>query len=302
MNSGIFSAIAAAFFYSCSNYIDKFLLEKQRLNYYLITIYSGIFGFIVGLGVALVVGIYTGDILTILLVVGSGFLINISLLPYYKTLSMDETSRIIPLFSVIPVFTIIMGYLLLGELLSGNQYIGSFFIIVASLVISMEKPSLNIFKLRKSFWYLMLSCFLYSLSLILYKFVANDIPFFQALTYEGVGVLLCSVVLLLNKSIRRMFVKNSKRIKKKVYGFIFINESINLVAVYFYWFSLTTISAGLASTIMQGIQPLITLFFGIVLTVLLPRLIKEDIGGTNLIWKASCIVVMFIGLYFIFLP
>jgi|SRR3989344_6066592 len=299
MSNGILSAIASAAVYSVSNYIDKFLLEKQKLNYYVITVYSGIFGLLAGLIIAFFAGVYTDDFKTIILIIISGFFINISLLPYYKALSKDETSRIVPLFQSIPVFVLILGYIFLGEELTMKQYLGATLIILASFIISMKEPGYKIFRLRPSLWLMLLSCFLYAVGIICFKFGLKEIPFFQSLTYEGIGLMLCSLTILIVGKKWPLFIKQSKKMKRAVYLYISINEFVYLLSRYFSWFSLTLINAGLASILIQGIQPFITLSYGTILTLFFPKVLKESLDRKNFLAKIICSLIMFVGLYLI---
>src|SRR3989344_5308950 len=107
---GIIFAILSAAIFGVTNYVDKFLLEKHNISPAVITIYSGMFALIAGLIILLIKGFYPIDLKTLLILLTSGFLTAIYLLPYYKALTFDETSLVIPLLQTYPVFVLILGF------------------------------------------------------------------------------------------------------------------------------------------------------------------------------------------------
>lgn len=296
---GIFFAILSAAIFGVTNYIDKFLLEKHSISPVVITIYSGLFAFITGLIILLITGYYPLDLKSLLIILASGFLTAIYLLPYYKALTYDETSLIIPLLQTYPVFVLILGFVLLGETFSLKQYLGSFLIIIAGLLLSVENTKGNIFKLRKSFFYIMLSAFLFALAQILYKFAVIEIPFWNTLPYEGFGIGLGALAVFLYKNNKEVFKKETKRLKKRVFVFVGINEIFYILARFTGYFAISLISVSLVS-VLGGLQPLFALLYGIILSLWFPHIIKEVITKKTLGLKLASILMIIIGSYFIF--
>lgn len=296
---GIFFSILSPAIAGISNYIDKFFLEKYKIPPVVITIYSGIAGFIFGLIVLLFTGFYTVNFTSIIIILVSGFFTNLYLLPYYKALSHEETSRVIPLFQFIPIFVLILSFLFLREVLTFKQYIGCFIIIFGSFMITLKKIDLTIFKIRPAFWLMLLSSFLYAISVVLYKFGVEQIPFWHTLPYEGFGIALGALVIFLYKENKQLFFKESSRFKKNMFILISINETIYVLARYTTYFALSLISASIVN-VLSGFQSFFVLLFGIILSLFFPKILKEVINTKVLFLKFVSIILMFIGLYFIF--
>jgi drug/metabolite transporter (DMT)-like permease len=296
---GIFFAILAPAIFAANNFFDKFFLEKYNLSPVTMTIINALSGFIAGILILFFTGIYvtTAPILGIILF--SGFLMILCVFVYYKALFLDETSRVIPLFQFTPIFVLIMGFVFLGEQLSLKQYIGSFIIIFASFMISLEKLDLKIFSLRPAFWLMMLSSFLYAFSLVLYKFGVEEIPFLHTLPYEGMGMLLGALAVFLYKSNRNVFLKEVKHFKKNTYLLLAANESIYVSARYTTYFALSLLSASIVN-ILLGFQPIFGLIIGVCLSLWLPTILKEVLSKEVLVQKTIAIVLIFVGLYLIF--
>ncbi len=293
----IFAILSAAIF-ALTNYIDKFLLEKHNISPTVITIYSGGFAFAVGLLILLVTGFYPIDLKSLLIILASGFLTCIYILPYYKALALDETSIIVPLLQTYPFFVLILSLFLLGETLSSRQYIGSFLLIAAGIILSLKKNK-NIFKLRKSFFYIMLSSFLFACAQVLYKFGVTKVPFWQTLPYEGLGIALGALTVLLYKNNWQNFKKQTKKFKSSVYLLMGINESAYVLARYAGYFAISLISVSLVSVLAET-QPLFVLLFGIGLSLFFPHIIKEVLSKQTLGLKFLSVVLIIVGSYFIF--
>jgi len=220
-------------------------------------------------------------------------------LAYYIALSKDDTSRVVPLFQFTPIFVLIMGFLFLGEALTLIQYLGSFIIIVGAFIISLERFDLKIFKLREAFWLMVLSSFLYALSLVLYKFGVEEISFLQTLPYEGLGMLFGALAVYLFGNNRKTFNSQMRKLGRKEYLLLATNESIYISARYATYFALSLISASIVN-ILLGLQPVFALICGIILSLWFPSILKEVISREVLFQKTISILIIFFGLYLIF--
>lgn len=296
---GIFFAMLSPAVFGISNYIDKFLLEKNNISSQVITIYGGVFAFIFGLIMLFITGFYPIDTKSLFIILTSGFLTSIYLLPYYKALSLDETSYVIPLFQFYPIFVLVLSFIFLNESLSRMQYIGCIIIIFASFLLSVKKLSRKIFKLRISFFYILLSSLLFAAAQVLYKFGVQVIPFWNTLPYEGFGIAIGTLCIVVYKNNFKKFKKETKKFKKRVYVLMTINELVYIVARYTGYFAISLISVGIVS-ILAGLQPVFVLIYGITLSLWFPSILKEVLNKKVLFQKIISITLMFFGVYLIF--
>lgn len=296
---GIFFAILSPAIFGVTNYVDKFLLEKDNISPIVITVFGGIFAFVAGLIILLVTGFYPIDLKTLIIILASGYLTSIYLLPYYKALSLDDASTIIPLLQTYPVFVLILSYLMLGENLTIKGYIGSSLIIVASFALSLEKLKFGIFKFRKSFFFIILSSFLFALAQVLYKFGVTEVPFWNTLPYEGFGIALGALSVLFYKNNINKIKKETSKLSKRAYSLMGLNEAIYILARYTGYFAISLISVGLVS-VLAGFQSLFGLIYGIILSIKFPYILREVITKKTLGLKITSIILIIIGSYFIF--
>jgi drug/metabolite transporter (DMT)-like permease len=296
---GIFFSILSSALYGANNCFDKFVLEKYEIHPTVISIYSGIMAFAVGLIVFAFTGLYSADFKSIIIILASGFLTGIYVLPYFKALSKDEASRVVPLFQFVPVFILVLSYFVFKEALHFPQYIGAGAIIGGSFLLSLKKFDRQIFKIRPAFWYMILSSFIFAVSVILYKFGVEEIPFWNTLPLEGLGIFLGALVIWLYKNNKRMFLKETRKFPKKVFVLISINEVLYIASRYTAYFALSLISASIAN-LLAGLQPFFVLIYGIILSLWFPRVLKEAMSERALLQKMTSMIMIFIGLYLIF--
>ncbi len=296
--SWLFFAIAAPALYGATNFIDKFLIEKHVSDPVVLTVLGGGISFIFGLIFLALHNFPLLDPFQMTLIVISGALIEFALLPYYEALSLDDTSRIVPLFQFIPIIVLVLSYLFLGERLTSLQVLGFFFVFIGGFFLSLKELNWKIFELRKSFWYMMLACLTYAVASVILKFVITPLNFWGTIAYELIAGELVVVFMLSIRGYRSRIFDQLRNFKTGLWGIISGNEVVYLLGRLsgFYAFALAPVSL---VSVMGGFQPFFVLIFGLALSVWFPRVIKEDIGKTTVLVKLASIVLIFVGIWIV---
>jgi len=105
-------ALVAPIVWAASVHIDKYLLNRyvQKNNFGVLIIatsfVSVIVLFIIGFTVP---GIFEIPLHNILILLFAGLLFLVYLFPYFHALNQSETSLVIPLFQIIPVFSFVLA-------------------------------------------------------------------------------------------------------------------------------------------------------------------------------------------------
>ena len=292
-------ALGTPIFYSFSTFIDKFLIEKKIKNPLVLTALANTVAGILGIFLGLIVGFKNIGLAQTSLIIFAGILLTFYLIPYYKAIKIEDISRATPLFQFVPVFTLIISSIFLKETLNNKQIFGLILVVIAGVLMSTDKFEGGIFKLRKSLWFMILSSLMYGLVCILFRFVVKDIDFWLTLSYEYIGSGIGGLLLFLSPQIRKSFKKDFSAIKISA-GIIAFNNGVAMLAHVCESYALSLMIVPLVN-IVSGLQPMITLVFGVILTIWFPHLIKEDISKKTLLHKSVFILLMFIGLYFVYL-
>lgn len=298
----IFAALLAPALYGASAFVDRFLIEKHIKSFLFLTILGGVVAFFFGLLIFIFRGFPIMNAGQIGLLIFSGVLFEIALLPYYKAISLEDASRVVPLFQIIPIFVLIFSFFILKEIPARNELVGFFLILCGGFILSVEKFDLGLFKLRKFFWYVMLSGLLYALPGVIFKSVVISENFLDTLIYEffggGIGALL---LIFYGYSGEKGFLVKIPEVSGKIWTIISFNEGIYVLARFFSFYAISLGPVSLVS-VLGGSGPFFVFLYGVILSVWFPQIIKEDISKSIVIAKLIAIGLIFIGVLFINFP
>lgn len=297
--SWIFWAILNPIFFNSSNYIEKFLIDKRIKNPVTLTILGGLVYFLVGVCILIPQKNLLIPLPQLVALIIAGILLQFYLLPFYKALALDETSRITPFFEFIPVLSLIMGFFFLGQKLSPQQLMGFIAILMGGFIVGSEKFEKGIFNPRKSMWYMLLACLMYATLVILFQFVVIQQNFWVSFGYKSVGAGLGSLLLFLYPPFRKDFLAEGKSLLQTSYHMLFINQAFIVFGEFAESFALTMASAALV-TIVEGTQSIFALITGIILSLWFPHLIKEDLSKGTLFVKILAIAIIIGGVFLIY--
>ena len=142
--SWLFFAIAART-YAITNFIDKFI-NKHVEDIMALAIVSGgisfIFGFII---LAILHFPFLGwDVVLLILLTNWA----LALLPYFKAMKLDDASRVLPLFQIIPFLIPRPRLFVFGRNAHWRTTVRILFILIGGFLLSLKKFDLKVFSLR----------------------------------------------------------------------------------------------------------------------------------------------------------
>jgi drug/metabolite transporter (DMT)-like permease len=291
----LFGLLATAL-YGMTNFIEKYILDKKVSDPNVVMVLSCFMNGFLGLILFIFFPQFRiNNIGQSLLLLISGALMIVYILPYLKALYLEDTSLIIPLFQLISVFTLIFEAIFFGQFLSIRQILGMVIIILSGLMLG-NTHILQILKPRKTFWLMMLSCFLVSFCFIIFKGVSENIGFWKSVTYNLLGGGLTGVVLCLLPRNRALL----KKIDYRSIWLIFLADDLIDAIARFCYFYATTFTMVTLVQLIGATQGYFVLIYGIILTLLFPKIIKEDIRWKTIKNKLLVGVVMFAGLWLVY--
>lgn len=294
----LFFAIAAPALYGISNFIDKFLVEKRISDPLVLNVLGGGSSFIFGLIILIVRGFPLLGPFQMVLIIISGALVEFALLPYYKALALDDTSRVVPLFQAIPIIVLVLSYVFLGESLSSLQFIGFFAILIGGFILSLEKLNLRVFELRKSFWYMILADFIFAVAFIILKFVITPVNFWTSIAYELIAGEAVVIIILSFRNYRSRVFEQLRKLNISSWLVASSSELVYLLGRISWFYAFALASASLVS-VMLGFQPFFVLLLGLILSLWFPKIIEEDITKPTILVKLASIVLIFAGVWFV---
>lgn len=291
-------ALLAPALWAVGNHIDKYLLDRDFRS-------KGIgpllvFSSVIGLVAATAILFFRPGVLAIApehaaLVVLNGALYVLSLVPYYLALRRDEASIVVPLFQTTAVFSYGFGLLILGERLTSAQLAAAALILGGSVLLTLElHKEQTRFKLDV-FLLMMVASVINALNWLLFKYVAVREDFWRTSFWEYVGFLSVAVcALLFVKRVRRTFFDVLRENRPRTLGLVTLNEVVSLGAKTATNAASLTAPLALISTV-HGFQPFFVLLYGVLLTVLAPGHVREDLTHVALFQKATAITLTVCG-------
>lgn len=291
----VFVLFSSALF-GMNNLIEKYVVDKHIDNPMTLTIVgcflSGLIGLFLFIFFPNLRQINNNQSFLLLI---SGALGVFYLLPYYKALKLEDASTVVPLFHFEYIFVLVFGAIFLKEYLTIKQIIGLIVILVSSLFLGC-KDIRKILKPRKSFWLMMVASLMIVLSMIVFKGVVNNYGFLTGMTYSLLGGGLTGVILLCIPKYR----KDAMGVNYKLLGpILLLDDAIDMVARFCgrYAIMLTMVAY---VEVFSSIQSFFILIYGIILTLLFPKIIKEDISLAMIVNKIIVGIFMFAGMWLVY--
>lgn len=296
----IFFALGAPIGFSVVNHFDKYLLRRYfpDTGSHILIIFSSLIGLLVAPVFFLInpnaIFLPWPDRLALL---ASGALFILACYPYLAALEKDDTSLVVALFQLLPLFTYALGWLFLGETLTAAQLLAAGLIIVGAMGMSLDTKELR-WTVKWSILGLMaLSSFLFSLDSVLFKVGAVAEDFWVSTGWQYAGFVIPGLAILtFAKRQRRIFFSLFRVKGLKIMSLNVINELVNLFAKISINFASLLAPVALV-WVINGFQPFFSFLIGFGLTLFLPALAKEDISKTTVIRKLLCMAVMVVGVF-----
>jgi len=300
--SWFFIALWAPFLLACANHNDKFLLSRYLKAKAVgsVVIPSSLFS-----GVAVLIVLLfqpDGNAVTFFqgcALIATGMSSVFAAVCYLYALDMDEASFVTPFYQTVPIFAYILGYFILDETITFVQGAGSFVVIVGALVMSFEFGRRGMRFKRNVVALMQGAAVLSAVNGVIFKLIAVDKGVWASLLWGFVGQVIGGLTLLvLVPSYRRDCLALFKEQKVATVGLIALSRTLFGVseAITLY----ATLLAPVALVLLvNSFQPLFVFTIGIVLTLLVPRVAKESLGGMKMLQKGLGIGLMFLGGYLI---
>lgn len=285
------------------NHLDKYLISKYLKGGSVgtLVLFSSLFS-IVALPVIYLAHPNVFDTITFfkaVVLMANGAILVGAIICYLYALQNDEASYVAPLFQLIPVFAFILGFLILGETLGGNEVWATILIITGSLLLSLE---FNGFSTSIKFKLLLLmfgSSLCYALNSVIFKWIAVNQGFLDSLFWDMAGKFAFGIILFLSvRSYRQQFIQLLKSNRFSITGLNIFNEIIALTGEVALVLAVLYAPVVLVQSV-AGIQPAFVLVIGIILTLFFPKLGKENLSVKILTQKIVGIAIITIGIFFL---
>jgi uncharacterized membrane protein len=224
----------------------------------------------------------------------SGVMYIGSMLFYLRAIQSEEASVVAPMFQLTTIFSFLLAWVMLGETLTLRGAAGALLIIGGVLFVSLD-ADLRFKGLKPALVLGMVACtFILALANVIFKFYAVEDAFWTTTFWTFVGEGLFGLALLAVGRIRRQFFHLIRTHTGALLGVNGANELINLGGGLSVRYATMLAPVALVSAVAST-TTLFVVAFGAALTLLAPRLSREDVSRRGLTRKGVAAVVVTAG-------
>lgn len=300
--SWFFISLAGTALFAVGNFVDKILISRyfKGGGVGALAIYSALIGiFILPFPLIFSADFFSPGLIAVLIMLASGIIYLLGIIPYLYALTSDDTSTVVPVFQTIPIFSYILGFFFLDENISTNQLIGMLLIIIGSVFLSFDMSGAKIIFKAKGTLLMLISSLCIAISGFLFKFIGIDHGFLVTSFWTYTGYTLLGVFLfIVSKNYRSQFIYTLRVNNVKIISINMLNEVIAIGGKMLQ--NLATLLAPLALAVaVNGFQPIFVLLYGLMFTIFFPHIINEKITKRHLVFKSFSIGVIVIGAFLI---
>lgn len=296
-------AIVAAVLYALTNHVDKYLISKVVKDAdprSLILFSTMVAGFAMSIIYMVICGFqFSFDLPSFLLLLFNAAVYAVSLFFYFKSLSRDDTTVVVIMFQLIPVFMLFMSPIFLGDQnISVVQLVGGIITTLAAIAITYEPEKKKFSKERLITLAMMTFVSLaYAAWFIIERYVTRNHDFNQTMLWSNIALFIVGfLIFVCLKNCRKSFQKMLKKNGAKIVSLNIANELFNSFGGVISTLAGTMASVTLVSFTSQGVQPFAVMIIGVIITKLFPKIGKENITKKDTIKRVVTIAVCVIGL------
>jgi drug/metabolite transporter (DMT)-like permease len=213
---------------------------------------------------------------------------------YFRALEITESGIVAAYWNLLPLLLLILGYVFLGEQLSGRMYVGSACLIFASVLFCLVDG--NIEYRWHSFGLMCLGASFQALYFLLIDHVVKTCSVYPVFLVSTISMIVCGLTPLLLQSRRQVFSGNWPRIWLAA-RFLLLIEIANLTAVSTGQYALKYGPASLVASVEATI-PAYTMCLSLVLYATFKRFGEED-ASKRLVPKFALTGLMILGVWLV---
>ncbi|MEK7150847.1 MAG: hypothetical protein AAB783_01475 [Patescibacteria group bacterium] len=292
----IYAAIAGYFLSACSKVLDKIILARAIPDPIVFTVFAGLLSGFVVILMPFGFSFISGSVFVLSLAAGMCVLASLYFL--YSALQVYDASRVVPLVvSMSPFITLGLSFLFLQNTPTAYELYAFLFLIVGGLLLSFNPRTTQKIKsdlLLKSF----IAGLFLSGSLVFTKLVFTNTLFINGVIWTRLGIFISAILLLIFPRVRKAM-STAPRLKVK-YGSIFVtNKIIGALGLLSINYAISIGSPALVNA-LGSFEYLFIFLLSIALTIIAPRLLREDISRSALALKLSGSLALGVSLFFLF--
>ncbi len=218
---------------------------------------------------------------------------------YMRALQIEEATRVTSLIFVYPVLVFLGSALLLGEVLSARHYLGGMLLVISALLVSYRPSPGRPIAFSPALKHLLFFWIFASIYAIGIKYLLSFMDEWHLFIWSSLGTLLAVLPFLIDSDIRAEtfgFFKIS--VNPFLLWAILLEEIFDFLGRLLSIFAFALGPVALVSAV-GALQPSIMLVYILVLSLIVPGLLEEEVDMRTLSMKVMAGVLVVIGVYIV---
>jgi len=215
-------------------------------------------------------------------------------LPYFKALTIEEVSRVVPILQLTPVFVLILSSLILHEALAAQDYV-AFGLLVLGGTLFAIRLSTGI-RLSLAFYLMILSSFLLAVYSVALKYLFSMQDFYTIFIWVQIAGFITFFQFIPLRPFRNSLVTTYKITNRKIGVILVAEQALAYVAIFAYNYAIAHGPITLISAV-GATQPLFVLAFATILSYRFPRVLREELARLDIALKVLGLFAIFAGTY-----
>ena len=295
-NIWIFAAILAVAFYAVSNIFDKILRDRYVKSTYGLTILFLIKNvvfliFLPFIDLHSLTPIYFG------LIIAAGIFWLFTVITYVHALSMEEVSRVVPIWNIYPIFTLLLSAIFLQEQLTVLDYAAFSLLLMGGIVLSIH--DLKNIRLSTAFWLMVASAASFSIYAIILKYLLTRMDFWNVFVLISISGGAIGMLLLIFEKPRKEAIEGLHGLKHGGLIPFICGGLVGYAGVLLYNFSVHGGKVSIVAS-LDGFQSLFLFIFIAILSAFFPNIFREEITKEIIITKLIALGLMCTGLFLLY--
>ena len=287
-------SLVSAIFRSVPSIIDKFILSKRHQDIHAFMIFLGLISFVSFLVAYIINGLKIVSINVLIVCFILATITTVGGWFYFKAVaSWQVSSSVSILTGGIPISSIILAYIFLGELLSSANLLGVFLIISGIFIISYKRDISLINK--KGLFFSLLTSFMASSEVIFIRFILENASYWDVFSWIRIFQTIIAFILLIHYS----YTKGSKELFSKIKPIaipLATSESLSLIGKFLLIIALTFNLASLVAPVVS--TSILFTFLWVSILGIKIKFLKEHLSNTEKFLKLTAIIIILLGVYF----
>ena len=225
-----------------------------------------------------------------------GFIRIYYTLPYFKLLTIEEVSRVVPLWQLTPLFVLGLSSLVLNESLKAQSYVAFTLLVLGGTLFSI-KPGKGM-RLSMAFYLMIIASFLFAAYSIALKYLYSFNDFYTIFIWVQVGSFAAFFQLFVLKRFRNYLLQAYETSNKRIGTVIVLEQVVAYVSLACFNYAISLGPVVLISA-LGSMQPLFVLLFATILSLQFPRVLDESMTRADVVLKGSGIIAIFVATYII---